>query len=80
MKDFLLIKYVDKANHFVVGYLIYFIFTLLIGGWWALFPLIVIDFAKEYWDVYRHRMKFDWKDFCYTLAGAIPCIILNIIK
>lgn len=76
MKDYLLIKEIDKANHFIVGYLIYFFSTILIGGFWALLPLLIINFAKEYLDMKRHKKAFDWKDFCYTLAGAIPSIIL----
>jgi len=78
MKDFLLIKEIDKANHFIAGYLIYFFSTIIIGAWWALLPLLAINFGKEYYDSYRHKKPFDWKDFCYTLAGAIPTIMLNL--
>ena len=77
MKNILLIKEIDKANHFIVGYLIYF-FSFIFIGVWAVIPLVVIAFLKELWDVYRHRMIFDWKDFCYTLAGGFPAFILSI--
>ena len=74
----LLITKIDKANHFIVGYLIYSIFFLIIG-YWALVPVFIAAAGKEVFDSYTRKLPFDWYDFLYTIAGCIPNFITTII-
>jgi hypothetical protein len=74
----------DKANHFIVGYLIYFIGFIFIGTWYALLPVVVAGFAKEIYDILKRKQKinynnFDLPDFLYTIAGAVPSLIIKLI-
>lgn len=81
MKNFLLIKQIDKANHFIVGYLIYFLSFILLGEFWAVLPVIVLTGLKELIDMKwsEESAKFDWNDFAYTLAGMIPAFLIKIL-
>lgn len=80
MKNFLLISKIDKANHFIIGYLIYTLSCFIFDYFCALIPLIVIAFCKEIFDIVRRNTGFDLPDFLYTVMGAIPMFILNILK
>lgn len=79
MKNIVLIKQIDKANHIIVGGLLYCIFAVFIHPALAFLVINVISAAKELWDVQRHRMIFDWYDFAATIVGALPIFIKDII-
>lgn len=76
--NILLIKQIDKANHFIVGYLIYFLSCLFIGAYWSVIPVVVIALLKEVNDWY-FKNNFDWYDFIYTIAGMIPSFLIQTI-
>lgn len=74
----------DKAKHFIAGYLIFFIGFIFIGTWYALLPVVVAGFGKEIYDILKRKQKinyenFDLPDFLYTIAGAVPCLIIKLI-
>ena len=77
----LIIKEIDKANHFIVGSVL----ACIAGATFSLLVAVVIVTAiaalKEVRDMIAYnRTKFDLADFGYTLAGAFPVILLLIIK
>lgn len=78
MGNFLFVKSIDKANHFIVGYLIYFVSFIFFGTYWAILPVILIAAFKEVIDFY-YKKKYDWIDFAYTLAGMLPALLIKII-
>jgi hypothetical protein len=78
MKNLLLVKEIDKANHFIVGYIVYYFSYIFIGNWMALIPLLLIAFGKELIDSYKRKTPFDWEDLAYTLAGGIPIFTVTI--
>lgn len=73
----LLIKQIDKANHFIVGYLIYAIFFIFIK-YWALIPLVTIAVGKEIIDAYKRKLPFDFADCIYTMIGGIPIFLITL--
>jgi len=78
MEKFIIVKSIDKANHFIVGYLLYFFSFILIGTYWSIPLVIVIAALKEVIDFYNEK-KYDWKDFAYTVAGIIPAFLIKIL-
>jgi hypothetical protein len=50
-----------------------------VADWLALLIVCGISALKELWDVYRHRMIFDWMDFAATIVGALPIFIKDLI-
>ena len=77
----LLIKKIDKANHFIVGGLIYCILTWIIGPFLAYLSVVVIAALKELIDMYRYKHTyFDLWDFLYTVLGSIPPSIVELKK
>jgi hypothetical protein len=74
----LLIKQIDKANHFIVGYLVYCISCIFLDAYWSIIPVVVIAVLKEIVDNLSNK-KFDWYDFAYTIAGLIPSLIIKTI-
>lgn len=74
----LLVKQIDKANHFIVGYLIYCLSFIFLGAYWSVIPVVIIALLKEVNDWY-FKNKFDWYDFIYTIAGMIPTLIIQMI-
>lgn len=79
MKNIILIKQIDKANHIIVGGLIYCIFAAFIHPVLSLAIVTAMSAVKEIWDVKRHRMIFDWYDFAATIVGALPIFIKDLI-
>ena len=71
----LLIKEIDKANHFIVGTLLFCFFATFIDVVFSLFMVYTVAFFKEYFDD-----KPDMMDALYTALGALPVFILLIIK
>jgi hypothetical protein len=76
----LLIKQIDKANHFIAGTLIYCLANVFLTPLVALIPVIVIGAAKEMYDKYSKKGNPDVMDFLYTIAGALPVLLTTIIK
>jgi len=76
----LIISAIDKANHFIVGYLLYFVVVLAIPPLYAFILTAFIGFLKELNDMFFYKKSFDLADFIYTVFGAIPIFILNIIQ
>ena len=76
--NLLLIKEIDKANHFIVGYLLYCISCIFLNAYWSIVPVVVIAGLKEAVDSYSNK-KFDWYDFAYTIAGMIPSLLIQSI-
>lgn len=76
----LIVSEIDKANHFIVGYLIYFLSCVFLSPFLATLPVIIIAALKEVVDMWRYKRTFDWKDFVYTIAGMVPALILLLIK
>ena len=71
---------VDKANHIIAGYLIYFIFSFFLSPLLAVIPVMVIGAIKEVYDMSSGKGTPDVYDFLATLIGCIPMLILNLIK
>jgi hypothetical protein len=71
----LLIKEIDKANHFIVGTLLFCFFEIFLVPEVSLFMVYFIGFMKEYFDD-----KPDMVDALYTVFGALPIFILLLIK
>jgi hypothetical protein len=71
----LLIKEIDKANHFIAGTLLFCFFAAFIDVVFSLFMVYTVAFFKEYFDD-----KPDMMDALYTALGALPVFILLIIK
>jgi hypothetical protein len=71
----LLIKEIDKANHFVVGTLLFCFFALFIDPVFSYFMVYLIAFFKEYFDD-----QPDMIDTLYTVLGALPVFVLLMIK
>ena len=79
MKNIILIKQIDKANHIIVGGIIYCLFGYFMHPILALIVVILFSLAKEFWDVYRHRMIFDLHDFIASIVGALPIFLKDIL-
>ena len=71
---------VDKANHFIAGTLIYCIASLVLTPIVSLAPVVIIGASKEVYDKYSKKGTPDIIDFLYTVAGAIPVLLTNIIR
>jgi hypothetical protein len=71
----------DKANHFIYGYLVFCFSQLFFGIAISSLIVLAVAAAKELiWDKYLQKGTPDWKDFLFTIAGPIPIIFLEIIK
>jgi hypothetical protein len=79
MKNIIIIKQIDKANHLIVGGLIYCLFSFFVHPAVAIIVVSLFSLAKELWDVKRHRMIFDWPDFITTIVGALPIFLKDIL-
>jgi hypothetical protein len=71
---------VDKANHFIAGTLIYVLSAIIFSPFIAIIPVIVIGLGKEVYDYITKKGTPDVIDFLFTILGALPPLILNIIK
>ena len=77
----------DKANHFIYGIMIYYIFKLsssiifnspisiLIGSTIG----IVAAISKEIYDKKHPNHVSDWKDAAYTIAGVLLGILITLV-
>jgi len=71
---------VDKANHFIVGTVAYVLFSIIFSPIIAIILVTLIGLGKE---VYDHKSKTgnaDPIDLLFTVLGAIPPMILDLIK
>jgi hypothetical protein len=75
----LLVKQIDKANHFIVGTLVFCAATLFLNPLLSLLLVTLIGVGKEVRDYLTYKV-FDIKDLLYTIAGALPVLITTIIK
>jgi hypothetical protein len=71
---------VDKANHFIAGTLIYVLSAIIFSPIFAIIPLVMIALGKETYDYITKKGTPDVIDFLFTILGALPPLILNIIK
>jgi len=66
----------DKQLHLLAGFGIASIFD----SWWlGLIAVIIAAVAKELYDLYIKKTKFDKLDAIYTVAGGICGIIATMI-
>jgi hypothetical protein len=71
---------VDKANHFIVGTIIYVLSAFILSPLFAMIPVIIIGLSKEIYDYITKKGTPDIIDFLFTVLGALPPLILNFIK
>jgi hypothetical protein len=71
----LLIKDIDKANHVIVGTILYCFFATFLDPVFSFFMVYLVAFFKEYFDD-----NPDMMDAFYTAMGALPVFILLIVK
>ena len=78
MNDYLIP--VDKANHFIVGTIIYVLASFILSPLLAIIPVIIIGLAKEIYDYITKTGTPDMIDLLFTILGALPPLILNFVK
>ena len=71
----LLIKDIDKANHVIVGTILYCFFATFLDPVFSFFMVYLIAFFKEYFDD-----KPDSTRTLFTVLGALPVFILLMVK
>jgi hypothetical protein len=64
----------DKANHFVYGFIIFFILNLVLSPYFALIGAIVAAVAKEVYDQIKYG-GFDYKD---AIVTVVPGVMLTL--
>jgi hypothetical protein len=75
----LLVKQIDKANHFIVGNIIFCAASLFLNPILSLLLVILVATGKEVRDYLTYKV-FDIKDLLYTVAGAVPVLLTQILK
>lgn len=60
---------VDKYLHFIAGLIISAFFHIVLGMGACVIPAIIVAFAKEFADGWRHGV-WDWRDFTATVLGG----------
>jgi hypothetical protein len=68
----------DKANHFIYGFGIFFLINLFLSNYWALGGVIVFALAKEIKDQILYK-GFDYKDFLISLLPGVLLFLKSII-
>jgi hypothetical protein len=76
---FLIVKEIDKANHFITGYLIYFLSSFFLPWYSCILLVASIGALKEVYDSIKSGNAFDVPDFIYTIVGCIPSFIIHIL-
>jgi hypothetical protein len=66
----------DKAIHFIMGVLIYAMFTYWFG-WKAIFFVMAAGAAKELYDVFHLKIDADVFDFLATVLGGCFCLFCS---
>ena len=65
----------DKKLHFLAGFIISVVFTLLAYDVVGLTAGVMAGLGKEVYDYYDYG-DFDQRDFLFTVAGSIAGVIL----
>lgn len=78
MSDYLIP--VDKANHFIVGTIIYVLASFILSPIFAIIPVVIVGLAKEIYDYITKTGTPDMIDLLFTILGALPPLILNFVK
>ena len=60
----------DKANHFIYGFAIFLISSLILGSILGLITVCLFAAGKEYYD-YKSYGKFDLADMAMTIIPAM---------
>lgn len=68
----------DKANHFIYGFVIYFLLNLFFNDYTSFAFVFLFAFSKEVYDEYKYG-GFDLKDLLTTLIPAFLLILKNLI-
>lgn len=76
MKKFLIP--VDKANHFIAGTVLYCLAALILPPGLALVPVMAAAAGKEIYDAISKKGTPDIADYLFTIAGAIPPLVINL--
>lgn len=66
----------DKANHFIYGFIIYVLANLILPDLYSLAVVFLFALAKEIKDQIDYQ-GFDYKDLIVTILPAIILITLN---
>ena len=69
---------VDKANHFIAGTVIYCLSALFLSAPMALIPVLVVAAGKEVYDGVSKKGTLDVIDYLFTIAGAIPPLVISL--
>lgn len=70
----------DKANHFIYGFLVFFLANLFLSGLFSFLAVCVIASLKEIvYDKPTQKGTSDYKDFIWTVLPSILLLIKSII-
>ena len=61
----------DKANHFIYGFLIFLISSLLLGSILGLITVVIFAIGKEMYDYIIKGTYFDLEDMVMTIIPAM---------
>ena len=70
---------IDKANHFIYGFLIYTLANVLFSDLYSLLIVYLFALGKEIRDEFVYS-GFDVKDLLYTLLPGIILTLTNLIS
>lgn len=76
----LIITKIDKANHFIVGTLIFCACAIFITPGFSFLLTTLIGITKECRDMIKRGTSFDFWDLFFTVLGAIPPLALILTK
>ena len=67
----------DYQKHFLAGFIIAIIFTVLFNPFWGVFMGNLAGIAKEVvWDKGLKKGTFEWEDMAYTGWGACFSVLI----
>lgn len=70
---------IDKANHFIYGFVIFILTNVFILNYYAIIVVFIFAITKEIYDQYIYS-GFDWKDMFVTILPAITLTVCENIK
>ena len=70
----------DKANHFIYGYLIYFVIQFFVPAMFAFFFTVAIAILKEVYDEFSNKGNPESLDAVYTIAGCLPLYFIQTLQ
>lgn len=68
----------DKANHIVYGFAIYFLLNLFLNPFISLSITCLVALSKEIYDQFKYKGG-DWKDLLVTLIAPIALFLKTIL-